>query len=154
VTRRALVACHQEERFEWHQTSASSSSARPLLPTAQRDQALRQSMFNLVKGRFAERLLANARGSYPRGSFDCLRAFAFWVSFVRHEFCRDRQLVLSPEALSALQQWVRRCPLLLPRTHHLIPARCPTCLLINPSLSRTPRAREVREFRLRPSEQV
>lgn len=83
---------------------------------AQRDQALRQSMFNLVKGRFAERLLANARGSYPRGSFDCLRAFAFWVSFVRHEFCRDRQLVLSPEALRALQQWVRHHALLPPHT--------------------------------------
>jgi len=117
-----VVTCHQEERFEWHQTNASSSSARPVLPTAQRDQALRQSMFNLVKGRFAERLLANARGSYPRGSFDCLRAFAFWVSFVRHEFCRDRQLVLSPEALRALQQWVRRATLLLLPTPHTTPS--------------------------------
>mmetsp|Transcript_43623 Transcript_43623/g.72682 ORF Transcript_43623/g.72682 Transcript_43623/m.72682 type:complete len:247 (-) Transcript_43623:39-779(-) len=76
-----------EDRFAWHTDEDGKDvcrhpSSSTTVKTARADK-VRHRMFQLVQSPFALNMLANRHGSYPRGSFDCLRGFAFFVSFVR-----------------------------------------------------------------------
>lgn len=53
---------------------------------------------------FLSNLLAN-RTSYPGGSMRCLQILAFYLSYLRVQHTSSQKLGLSPELLSALQEW-------------------------------------------------
>ena len=54
---------------------------------------------------FIKDLTLNFDESYPGGSFTCLQLLAFWLSWVRNFYVKDRKLRLSTELMNLLKCW-------------------------------------------------
>ncbi len=55
---------------------------------------------------FLAKLLRNFEdGSFPGGTFLCLQILAFWLSWARLLYCKDRQMRVSAKILDTLRAW-------------------------------------------------
>ena len=57
---------------------------------------------------FLKNLILNRSSSYPGGSMRCLQILAFFLSWMRAEYSKDENLVLSNALLAAFYQWAKR----------------------------------------------
>ena len=87
-----------EDAFPWHEAPRPNTS----------DEAAHRAMLELASGPVARKLLDNRERSYPGGAFQCLRVFAFYVSWLRRRHSRGNVLRLGPEVLAILDEWSRR----------------------------------------------
>lgn len=63
------------------------------------------ALFVAGSGGMLKHLVAARRSPVPGVSHSCLRLLAFWLSWVRLQFCPDRKLRVSAEILDALRDW-------------------------------------------------
>ncbi|EKX43577.1 hypothetical protein GUITHDRAFT_110382 [Guillardia theta CCMP2712] len=75
------------------------------LNTKNIDSEIHKRLFQMNKGEMIPNLLANMRNSYPGGSYTALRILAFFLSWVRALYTKDKVLHVSKKVLEAFDQW-------------------------------------------------
>ena len=94
--------------FEWFPAEQINSTS-PAYKMS-KDYKIRQRMYELASSNFVFNLLQNYRlpNNFPAASFYCLQILAFWLSWIRYYYTKDRKLNLSLEILHALREWSQR----------------------------------------------
>jgi tetratricopeptide (TPR) repeat protein len=75
------------------------------LDTSDHNGQCRLRLFELSQGTLVPNLIHNSKGSYPGGSFTALRCLAFFLSWLRHLYTKEKVLYLRQAVLDAFQEW-------------------------------------------------
>lgn len=125
-----LFSLTDEALFPWHEPPRTPEGA-----ILEADRAVWARMFDLSRTCMIERLVAHKDGTFPGSSALALRIFAFYTSWLRLHFCKDKRLCLSLELLSTLKVahqfiCVYECICVPPLLQHAWP-NCPDCSALN-----------------------
>ena len=88
-----------EDTFPWHDKDEGEG---------RRGRAIRLRMFELSKGPLMKSLTLHFDNPFPGASAYCLQILAFFLSYLRHHFCKDNRLHLSAPLLDVLKRWAER----------------------------------------------
>ena len=92
-----LLTCTSEDMFAWH-TALDSPSHQ-----SAEQRVLWQQMFDLSKTQLVPQLVQLWDEPFPGAAAQSLQLFAFFVSWLRQNFCQSKKLRLSQEILDKLQ---------------------------------------------------
>lgn len=95
-----FVAFTNAERFDWFQPLDNIYDNSNIM-----SENLHYHMLRLNKTKFIESILYNRKDSFPGGSSLCLQLLAFWLSWVRVLYTKDKILYVSKVILDEMKLW-------------------------------------------------
>jgi len=75
------------------------------LDTSDHQQKVRERLFELSQRALVPNLLMNMKGSYPGGSGTALRTLAFFLSWLRHLYTKEKVIYVRQSVLDAFAEW-------------------------------------------------
>ena len=75
------------------------------LDSSDHENGVRLRLFQLSQGTLVQNLLMNRKGSYPGGSGTALRCLAFFLSWLRHMYTKEKVLYVRKAVLDAFKEW-------------------------------------------------
>lgn len=75
------------------------------LDSSDHENGVRLRLFQLSQGTLVQNLLMNRQGSYPGGSGTALRCLAFFLSWLRHMYTKEKVLYVRKAVLDAFKEW-------------------------------------------------
>jgi hypothetical protein len=103
-----LFECTQEQNFAWHSPPRSCCGG-----ILEEDRELWARMFQLSKSPLVLHLVQLWDEPFPGAASRAVHMFAFFTSWLRLHFCKDRRLLLSADILFKLQERSLLNPVLL-----------------------------------------
>jgi len=104
-----LLVCEnlylRSQALESFSRLTDQSNALDWLDTSDGETQVRFRLFQLSQGTLVPNLLHNRKGSYPGGSATALRCVAFFLSWLRHLYTKDKVLYVRQLVLDAFKEW-------------------------------------------------